>query len=64
MELKDLKVLYQKAQISRRDFLRAATIMGISATTAQQLANVAVAQEPKSGGHFIAGIEGGSSNDS
>ncbi|MEZ4608107.1 MAG: ABC transporter substrate-binding protein [Deinococcales bacterium] len=65
MKLEDLNVLYQKAQISRRDFLRAAAIMGLSASAAQQLlGSVALAQTPKSGGHLIAGMQGGSSTDS
>lgn len=65
MKLEDLRKLYTSGQISRRDFIRATAIMGIGATTAgTMLSSLAVAQEPKYGGHFVSGLQGGSSTDS
>lgn len=65
MTVEVLQKLYQKGQLSRRDFLRAAAIMGIgSSAAASLLSSLGKAQEPKRGGHFVVGLQGGSSTDS
>ncbi len=65
MTLTDLQKLFEKKQISRREFLRAAAILGLTATAASSLVNsLAVAQEPKRGGNLVIGLQGGSSTDS
>ncbi len=65
MTKNDLRKLYESGQISRRDFIRAASILGIGAASAgTMLGSMAVAQEPIYGGHFVAGLQGGSSTDS
>ena len=65
MKLEDLKKLYASGQLSRRDFIRATAIMGIGVGAASKmLGSIAVAQEPTYGGHFVAGLQGGSTTDS
>ncbi|MEZ4605441.1 MAG: ABC transporter substrate-binding protein [Deinococcales bacterium] len=64
-EMELLKKLVATGAISRRDFLRQLAAWGIGASVAGQiLGNVAFAQEPKRGGHFVVGGSGGSSVDS
>ena len=65
MTIHDLKKLFEKNQISRREFMRAAAILGLGTTAATGLVNsFAVAQEPKRGGNLVIGLQGGSSTDS
>jgi len=64
MKIEDLKKLFIAGKISRRDFIRASAIVGLSATAANGiLGSVARAQEPNYGGHFVVGGSGGSSVD-
>lgn len=64
MTAEDLKKLATAGKISRRDFIKATAIMGLSATAASSLfSSRAYAQEPQFGGHFIVGGSGGSSVD-
>jgi peptide/nickel transport system substrate-binding protein len=61
MTLNDLQKLFEKKQISRREFMRAATILGLSASA---VGSITAAQEPKRGGTLVVGLQGGSSTDS
>ncbi|MFT5709137.1 MAG: peptide/nickel transport system substrate-binding protein, partial [Oceanospirillaceae bacterium] len=65
-DLEDFLSSTQKGQVSRRDFLRTATALGVAAPIATTLLsqNAFAAETPKKGGHLIAGLQGGSSTDS
>lgn len=63
MKIEDLKKLFLEGQISRRDFIRASAIVGLSASAAGSILNsVALAQEPQMGGHFIMAGNGSSTD--
>lgn len=65
-DLEKLSAHVKNGQLSRRDFLRTATAMGIAAPFASALLsqNVFAAQTPKKGGRLIAALQGGSATDS
>jgi peptide/nickel transport system substrate-binding protein len=64
-KLKEAERLASKGNMSRRDFMQLAIATGIAVPTATTLfADNARAAEPKKGGRFIIGIEGGSASDS
>jgi peptide/nickel transport system substrate-binding protein len=65
-DLEKLAAHLKSGQLARRDFLRAATALGIAAPLASSLmsANAFAADKPKKGGHLIAALNGGSTTDS
>jgi peptide/nickel transport system substrate-binding protein len=64
-KLKAAEKLAAKSSVSRRDFLQLAALAGLTIPAANALLlDSARAQEPKKGGNFIIGMEGGSASDS
>ncbi len=64
-KLKLAEKLAANAQVSRRDFIQLAALAGLTIPAANMLfTKSAYAQEPKKGGDFIIGMEGGSASDS
>ncbi|MBI3898270.1 MAG: twin-arginine translocation signal domain-containing protein [Gammaproteobacteria bacterium] len=64
-EWEKLKTMLAAGSLSRRDFLRMSTALGIStalAGTASKVANAAA--EPKRGGHLVVGVNGAGPKDS
>ncbi len=60
-DLEKLTTHVKNGQLNRRDFLRAATALGVAAPLASSMLsqNLFAAEKPKKGGHLIAGLEGG-----
>lgn len=64
-KLKAAEKLAARSQVSRRDFMQLAAITGLTVPAANALfTQSAYADEPKKGGNFIIGMEGGSASDS
>ena len=64
-ELQNLASLVKTGKLSRRSFLNKAALLGVSSTVAAAVLGSASAQgEPKYGGHFVLGANGGTSTDS
>lgn len=64
-KLKAAEKLAARSSVSRRDFLQLAALAGLTIPAANALLlDSARAQEPKKGGNFIIGMEGGSASDS
>jgi peptide/nickel transport system substrate-binding protein len=64
-KLKAAEKLAARSSVSRRDFLQLAALAGLTIPAANALLlDSARAQEPKKGGDFIIGMEGGSASDS
>jgi peptide/nickel transport system substrate-binding protein len=64
-KLRAAEKLASKSSVSRRDFLQLAALAGLTIPAANALLlNSARADEPKKGGNFIIGMEGGSASDS
>jgi peptide/nickel transport system substrate-binding protein len=63
-KLKEAEQLARKGNFSRRDFMQLALAAGISIPAAGTLFSNARADEPKKGGTFRLGVEGGSASDS
>jgi peptide/nickel transport system substrate-binding protein len=64
-KLKLAEKLAARSGVSRRDFLQLAALAGLTIPAANMLwTQSAHAQEPKKGGNFIIGMEGGSASDS
>ena len=64
-KLKSAEKLAARSSVSRRDFLQLAALAGLTIPAANALLlDSARAQEPKKGGNFIIGMEGGSASDS
>ena len=58
------RVAHDAAKMTRRDFVRACALAGISAPLAGSLYNQASAQTPRSGGTLRIAVDGGSATDS
>ncbi|MEE9596767.1 MAG: ABC transporter substrate-binding protein [Acidiferrobacterales bacterium] len=63
-EVQNLKKHFSAGKMTRREFIVAATALGLSMTGAMRLADRAYAAMPKSGGHYIQALTGGSTSDS
>jgi peptide/nickel transport system substrate-binding protein len=64
-KLKLAEKLAARSQVSRRDFIQLAALAGLTIPAANMLfTQSAYADEPKKGGNFILGMEGGSASDS
>jgi peptide/nickel transport system substrate-binding protein len=64
-KLKLAEKLAARSQVSRRDFIQLAMLAGLTLPAASALfTQSAHAEEPKKGGNFIIGMEGGSASDS
>ncbi len=64
-KLKLAEKLAARSQVSRRDFIQLAMLAGLTLPAASMLfTQSAHAEEPKKGGNFIIGMEGGSASDS
>lgn len=64
-KLKLAEKLAARSQVSRRDFIQLAMLAGLTLPAATALfTQSAHAEEPKKGGNFIIGMEGGSASDS
>lgn len=64
-ELKNLSKEVTKGQMSRRDFLNRAAVLGLALPFASTFLSESVqAATPKKGGHLVAGLAGGSATDS
>ncbi len=64
-KLRLAETLAARSQISRRDFIELAMLAGLTLPAASALfTEAAYAAEPKKGGDFIIGMEGGSASDS
>jgi peptide/nickel transport system substrate-binding protein len=64
-KLKLAEKLAARSQVSRRDFIQLAALAGLTIPAANMLfTKSAYADEPKKGGNFIIGMEGGSASDS
>ena len=64
-KLRAAEKLAARSSVSRRDFLQLAALAGLTISAANALLmNSARAAEPKKGGNFIIGMEGGSASDS
>ena len=64
-KLKLAEKLAARSGVSRRDFLQLAALAGLTIPAANMLwTQSAHAEEPKKGGNFIIGMEGGSASDS
>ena len=61
--LKRLERLFEKGNITRRDFMGGMAALGVSLTTASLLANKAQAATPKKGGFLKVGTSDGSTTD-
>ena len=61
----DLKRLFSEGRISRRDFIKSSTALGLAAAIPTALlTEEAKASEPKRGGRLIQALRGGATSDS
>ena len=61
----DLKQLFSEGRISRRDFIKSSTALGLAAAIPSALLTAeAKASEPKRGGRLIQALRGGATSDS
>lgn len=63
LELASLKKRALSIDMSRRDFLRSATALGVSAAVAGSAWSEVLAATPTKGGHLVAGVDGGATTD-